>query len=57
VAADSSEANLVRIGQGFGAITDLEIGPDNHMYVVDIFGRIFRIAGPVPVTLQGFTVE
>jgi aldose sugar dehydrogenase len=57
VAADSSEANLVRIGQGFGAITDLEIGPDNHIYVVDIFGRIFRISGPVPVTLQGFRVE
>lgn len=57
VASDDAEANLVRIGQGFGAITDLEIGPDNHMYVVDIFGRIFRIEGPVPVTLQGFEVE
>lgn len=57
VAQNSTEANLVRIGQGFGAITDLEIGPDNHMYVVDIFGRIFRIEGPVPVALQDFTVE
>jgi aldose sugar dehydrogenase len=57
VAQNSTEANLVRIGIGFGAITDLEIGPDNHMYVVDIFGRVFRIEGPVPVTLQGFTVE
>jgi glucose/arabinose dehydrogenase len=59
VAANSSEANLVRIGSGFGAITDLELGPEQppHLYVVDIFGRIFRIEGPVPVTLQGFTVE
>jgi aldose sugar dehydrogenase len=57
VAADLTEANLVRIGQGFGGITDLEIGIDNHMYVVDISGRVFRIAGPVPVTLQGFAVE
>ena len=59
VAQNSTEANLVRIGQGFGAITDLELGPElpPHLYVVDIFGRVFRIEGPVPVTLQGFTVE
>jgi len=57
VANTTTEANLVRIGQGFGAITDLEVGPDDHMYVVDIIGRVFRIAGPVPVTLQDFRVE
>ena len=57
VANNQTEANQVRIGQGFGAITDLEKGPDNHIYVVDVFGRVFRIQGPVPVTLQGFTVE
>jgi glucose/arabinose dehydrogenase len=57
VAANDAEANLVRIGLGFGAITDIEIGPDDHVYVVDIFGRVFRIVGPVPVTLQGFSVE
>jgi len=59
VALNDAEANLVRIGQAFGAITDLELGPEQppHLYVVDIFGRVFRIEGPVPVTLQGFTVE
>jgi aldose sugar dehydrogenase len=57
VAANDAEANLVRIGLGFGAITDIEVGPDDHVYVVDIFGRVFRIVGPVPVTLQGFSVE
>ena len=57
VALNDAEANLVRIGQSFGAITDLEIGPDDHVYVVDIFGRVFRIVGPVPVTLQDFRVE
>lgn len=57
VAQNQTEANLVRIGQGFGAITDLKVGPDNHVYVVSIFGAIYRISGPVPVSLQGFTVE
>jgi glucose/arabinose dehydrogenase len=58
VAANSTEANLVRIGQGFGGLTDIEVGPDDHVYVVDLGGgRIFRIAGPVPVTLQDYRVE
>jgi hypothetical protein len=57
VAANSTEANLVRIGQGFGGITDLQVGPDDHVYVVDIGGRVLRISGSVPVTLQDFRVE
>ena len=57
VATDSAEANLVRIGQGFGGVTDLERGPDDNLYVVDIFGRILRINGQFPVSLQGFSVE
>jgi aldose sugar dehydrogenase len=58
VAADSGEANQVRIGQNFGAITDLQVGPDDHIYVVDIGGgRVLRIAGSVPVTLQDFRIE
>jgi glucose/arabinose dehydrogenase len=57
VADDQTEANLVRIGQGFGGITDFKIGPDNNVYVVNIFGTIYKISGPVPVALQGFTVE
>ena len=57
VADNQTEANQVRIGQGFGAVTDLKKGPDDHVYLVDIFGRVFRISGPVPVTLQGLEVE
>ena len=57
VAQNQTEANLVRLGQGFGSIVDMKVGPDNHVYVVSIFGTIFRIAGPVPVSLQGFTIE
>ncbi len=58
VADTNAERDLVRIGQGFGAITDVERGPDNHVYVVSIFpAAIYRIAGPVPVELQSFHVE
>jgi len=58
VANNTTEANLVRLGQGFGAITDLEVGPDLHLYVVDIaLGRIFRIRGQFPVSLQDFSVQ
>ena len=50
VADDVTEQNQLRIGQGFGIITDLEIGPDNHLYLVSLsMGRIFRINGGGPV--------
>jgi aldose sugar dehydrogenase len=46
VANDTTEQNQLRIGQGFGAITDLEIGPDGNLYVVSYSnGQIFRITG------------
>lgn len=57
VADNGTEQNLVRIGQGFGGITDFKVGPDNNVYVVNIFGTIYRISGPVPVSLSGFSVE
>src|SRR5262249_37688771 len=46
VADDAAEQNLLRIGEGFGGITDLEIGPDGNLYVVSIInGAIYRISG------------
>lgn len=49
VADDVTEQNQVRLGQGFGAITDFDIGPDGALYVVSIFGNVFRIVGgPAP---------
>jgi glucose/arabinose dehydrogenase len=48
VADDVSEQNQARIGQGFGAITDLKIGPDGHLWVVSIFGDVYRISGGGP---------
>jgi glucose/arabinose dehydrogenase len=44
--ADSSSYELqdVLFGEGFGAITDIEVGPDGYLYVVSISeGKIFRI--------------
>jgi len=46
VADDVTERNAVRIGSGFGGITDLKEGPDGAVYVVSIGnGAIYRIAG------------
>jgi hypothetical protein len=44
IADDASERNLLRIGQGFGIITDLDIGPDGALYVVSLSGNVFRIS-------------
>lgn len=34
----------IRFGEGFGSISDLEVGPDGYLYVVSIGkGKIFRI--------------
>ena len=49
VADTQTEADTLRFGQGFGAVTDLEIGPDGDLYVVDIAnGTVYRIFGPTP---------
>jgi glucose/arabinose dehydrogenase len=58
VANTTAETNQLRIGQGFGGVTDFEKGPDDHVYVVSIgSGTIFRVAGPVPVTVEDFRIE
>jgi len=33
----------IQWGSGFGCITDIEMGPDNFMYVVSISGKIYRL--------------
>jgi glucose/arabinose dehydrogenase len=58
VADDTSEQNQLRIGEGFGAITDLEIGPDDNLYLVSISqGQIYRISGPPPPPACAATPE
>jgi aldose sugar dehydrogenase len=42
--ADTDEENEgIIFGQGFGAITDIEVGPDGYLYVVGFQGTIYRI--------------
>ena len=49
VADNSSEASLLAFGQGFGVVTDLQIGLDGALYVTSLSaGTVYRIA-PVPV--------
>jgi glucose/arabinose dehydrogenase len=49
VADSAAERDQFRIGSGFGAITDLEIGPERALYVVSIArGTVYRIEGPPP---------
>jgi hypothetical protein len=44
VADDVDEQDQSRFGQGFGSITDLQIGPDGGVYVVSIGdGMVYKI--------------
>ena len=46
LADGSAEGNQLRMGSGFGGISDLELGPDGALYVVSLEGSVYRIAGP-----------
>ena len=49
VADSQAQANTALFASGFGAVTDLEVGPDGALYVVDIVtGAVYRIFGPTP---------
>ena len=42
--ADSDDENEgIIFGKGFGAITDIEVGPDGYLYIVAFQGTIYRI--------------
>jgi glucose/arabinose dehydrogenase len=44
VADDDSETEDIVFGEGFGSISDVEVGPDGYLYVVSIgLGGIYRI--------------
>ncbi len=56
-AITSQQIPILRFGQGFGGITDLQVGPDGYLYVLGNTGEIFRIvsasfasANPTPYT-------
>ncbi len=47
VADSTAERDELKMGSGFGGITDLEEGPDGSVYAVSIgLGAIYRISGP-----------
>ncbi len=43
VADDSDETDAVTFGTGFGAISDIETGPDGYLYVLTYTGDLYRI--------------
>lgn len=42
-AITSQQIPVFKFGQGFGGITDLQVGPDGYLYVLALSGEIFRI--------------
>ncbi len=40
---DPKENQPIVFGQGFGGITDIEVGPDGYLYVLSYTGSLFRI--------------
>jgi len=56
VADTTAERNLLRFGQDFGAITDIQVGPDGAVYIVGLGdGIIYRLI-PEPSTLLGLVM-
>ncbi|AFU58582.1 putative quinoprotein glucose/ sorbosone dehydrogenase [Candidatus Nitrososphaera gargensis Ga9.2] len=43
VADSDTEAQAVTLGTNFGGITDIETGPDGHLYVLSFSGSLYRI--------------
>jgi plastocyanin len=40
---DPKENQPIVFGQGFGGITDIQVGPDGYLYVLSYTGSLFRI--------------
>ncbi len=55
VADPGDDLSAITLGSGFGVITDLEVGPDGHLYVLSLAaGTLYRVTGPRAVpTLSG----
>jgi aldose sugar dehydrogenase len=54
--ADTDDENEgIIFGQGFGAITDIEVGPDGYLYVVGFQGTIYRIVPIQELSTDNFT--
>jgi glucose/arabinose dehydrogenase len=55
VANTPQESQQVVFGQGFGTITDLQVGPDGYLYVLTFGGNIYRIVPLHPISNNGNT--
>lgn len=44
IADDTTELGTITFGSGFGTVTDIQVGPDNAIYVLSIGGTLYRIA-------------
>jgi aldose sugar dehydrogenase len=43
---DMTESESLLVGTGFGVVTDIETGPDGHLYVVSLSqGTVYKISG------------
>jgi len=43
MANTSEEEQSITFGQGFGVFTDLKIGPDGYLYILNCDGTNYRI--------------
>ena len=43
VADTPDEVQSIVFGQGFGVITDIQVGPDGYLYILGINGSIYRV--------------
>lgn len=50
---DPKENQPIVFGQGFGGITDLQIGPDGYLYVLSYTGSLFSILPSTSSTTNG----
>ncbi|MGZ5501531.1 MAG: PQQ-dependent sugar dehydrogenase [Nitrososphaeraceae archaeon] len=55
VANTDDENEGIIFGQGFGAITDIEVGPDGYLYIVGFQGTIYRIVPIQELSTDNFT--
>ena len=54
--ADDENQGII-FGQGFGAITDIEVGPDGYLYIVGFQGAIYRIVPIQELSINNLSSE
>ncbi len=57
VANSLDELKSVVFGQGFGTITDLQVGPDGYLYVLTFGGTLYRIVPLHPISNNGYSAK